>query len=288
MATIGQMPRHGYLARCGRPRVLSPSLPPRALALPCILALASLLATPPPPAAAWTPHTQVTIAQEAAHLAPPDLARQIKKHKAAYEAGVLAPFDDADPDRHRKHADGSGKLDAALLEEVAGAVAAIRSHQPFNEIVRRMGAVAHYVADANNPLASSEDDPEAGRYFVDYLRYAESALPRFPLVFYGVQPGFDHERDVSPLISAALRRGRELYPLVGMEYRKIDFGSGVEEFDDRSTAFGVASVSFSHAVTDVALVLRYIWVRAGGADDRTGLPAAGTRLLLLPRAALSR
>ena len=37
---------------------------------------------------------------------------------------------------------------------------------------------------------------------------------------------------------------------------------------------------------DVALVLRYIWLRAGGGDDRAGLPAGGTRLLLLPRAGL--
>jgi hypothetical protein len=240
------------------------------------------------PAAAWTPNTQIAIAQEAARLAPPDLARQLKKRHQAFESGVLAPFDDADPARHQKHADGTGTLDAVLVEEVAGTIAAIRTHQPFDEIVRRMGTVAHYMADADNPLASSGDDPEAGRYFVDYLRYAEGALPRFPLIFYGIEPGFDRERDVSPLVAEALRRGRELYPLVGLEYRKIDFASGIGAFDDRSTAFAVASVSFSHAVTDVTLVLRYIWLRAGGADDRTGLPAAGTRLLLLPRASLSR
>jgi hypothetical protein len=272
-------------ARVPRPTWLSVGV--RAAAFGCLL-FALVAVGAPRPAAAWTPNTQMTIAEEAARLAPPDLARQIKKRQAAFEAGVVGPFEDADPERHRKYADGSGRLDAVLLGEVAGAVAAIRSHQPFDEIVRRMGVVAHYVADANNPLASSGEDLEAGRYFVDYLRYAESALPRFPLVFYGVQPGLEDERGVSSLIGEALRRGRELYPLVGQEYRKIEFGSGVAEFDDRSTAFAVASVSFSHAVTDVTLVLRYIWIRAGGADDRTGLPAAGSRLLLLPRASLSR
>jgi hypothetical protein len=43
-------------------------------------------------------------------------------------------------------------------------------------------------------------------------------------------------------------------------------------------------VAFSHAVTDVTLVLRWIWITAGGADDRSGLVNAGTKLLLLPRA----
>jgi hypothetical protein len=236
------------------------------------------------PALAWTPRTQTAIAREAARLAPPDLARQIEKHQRAFEAGVVAPFQDADPDRHMKNADGSGSLDKTLLAEVDGAIAAIRAHRPFEEIVRRLGTVAHYVADANNPLAASAADPDEARYFVDYLRYAETAEPRFPLVFYGVPPSLDRRKDVKPLLAEALRRGRDLYPLVGREYRKIGFASGLGRFDDRSTAFGVASVAFSHAVTDVTLVLRSIWITAGGADDRTAVVNAGTRLLVLPRA----
>jgi hypothetical protein len=247
------------------------------------LALTALASTP---ARAWTPRTQQTIAWEAARLAPPDLARQLVKRHKAYLAGVLEPFDDSDPGRHRKDADGTGKLDGALEEAVARAVAAIRGHRPFDEVVFRMGVVAHFMADANNPLATSSADALAGRYFVDFLRFAEAAEPRFPLVFYGGRPGLERAPDVAELLADTLRRGRSLYPLIGLEYRRIDFASGIGLFDDRSTAFGVASVAFSHAVTDVALVLRYIWLRAGGGDERAGLPAAGTRLLLLPRAGL--
>ena len=235
-------------------------------------------------ALAWTPRTQAAIAREAARLAPPDLARQIEKHRRAFEAGVQAPFQDSDPDRHRKDPDGSGILDKVLLAEVEAAIAAIREHRPFEEIVRRLGTVSHYVADANNPLAVSGADPDESRYFVDYLRYAETAEPRFPLVFYGVPASLDRRKDIKPVLAEALRRGRQVYPMVGREYRKIDFASGIGRFDDRSTAFGVASVAFSHAVTDVSLVLRYIWIAAGGADDRSGVVSAGTRLLLLPRA----
>lgn len=236
------------------------------------------------PASAWTPATQVTISREASRLSPPDLARQIEKHRRAFEEGVNAPFSDSDPGRHMKNADGSGTLDRVALAAVNAAVEAIRSHQPFEEIVRRLGVVSHYVADANNPLAASGEDPEEGRYFVDYLKYAQTAEPRFPLVFYGVQSGLEARKDVSPLISAALRRGRQLYPVVGLEYRRIGFASGIGRFDDRSTAFGTASVAFSHAVTDVALALRYIWITAGGVDNRANLPAGGTRLTVLPRA----
>jgi hypothetical protein len=175
-----------------------------------------------------------------------------------------------------------------VLSEVKATVEAIRGHEPFAVIVRRLGRVSHFVADADNPLASSAADPEEARYFVDYLRYAESAEPRFPLVFYGTYPGLEARKDVSPLLAEALRRGRALYPTVGREYRRIGFASGKGRFDDRSSAFGVASVAFSHAVTDVTLVLRWIWITAGGTDDRSGLVnpgTAGTRVLVLPRAA---
>ncbi|HEX7183308.1 MAG TPA: hypothetical protein VF756_15840 [Thermoanaerobaculia bacterium] len=240
------------------------------------------------PAAAWTPATQTAIAREAARLAPPDLARQILKHPRAFEAGVLDPFNDSDPGRHMKNPDGSGDLDRVLLAEVKAAVEAIRAHRPFEEIVRRLGAVSHYMADANNPLATSAADAEEARYFVDYLRYAETAEPRFPLVFYGAMPGLEKRKDVAPLLGETLRRGRELYPMVGREYRRIGFASGRGRFDDRSSAFGVASLAFSHAVTDVAQTLRYIWLVAGGADERKSVVNGGTRLLLLPRAERAR
>jgi hypothetical protein len=235
-------------------------------------------------ATAWTPVTQLAIAREAARLSPPDLARQIDKHRRVFEEGVNSPFAETDPGRHMKNPDGSGTLDRAASDAVTAAVAAIRGHQPFEEVVRRLGIVSHYVAEANNPLAASAGDPEEGRYFVDYVRYAETAEPRFPLIFYGVQPGLETSKDVSPLIDAALRRGRELYPMIGREYRRIGFVSGIGAFDDRSSAFGVTSLAFSHAVTDVTLALRYIWITAGGVDDRAHLPAGGTRLILLPRA----
>ena len=239
------------------------------------------------PTLAWTPKTQVAIAREAARLSPPDLARQIAKHPRELEAGAIDPFQDNDPGRHMKNPDGSGSLDKALQAEVQGAIEDIRQHRPFAEIVRRLGAVSHYLADANNPLATSTADADEGRYFVDFLRYAESAEPRLPLVFYTPRSGLEASHGVAPFLAETLRRGREIYPQIGREYRRIGFASGVGRFDDRSSAFGVASLAFSHAVTDVALTLRYIWLAAGGADERTSV-VGGQRLFVLPRAVRAR
>lgn len=243
------------------------------------LALALLAAAPP--AAAWTPKTQVTIAREGTRMAPHDLYRQVQRHPRELDAGAVAPFEDGEPARHT--ADGDGTLARVIGEEVERAIRAIEGHAPFEQVVYQLGVVSHYVADANNPLATSAADPAEGRYFADYLRYLESAEPRLPVVFYGVYPGLEERGSLAPLLDATFARGRQLYPLVGREYRRIGYQSGLGRFDDRSTAFGVASLAFSHAVSDVGLVLRYIWVRAGGADFRTGLPARGEKLVRLPR-----
>src|SRR5579863_4327616 len=151
------------------------------------------------PIQAWTPTTQVSIASEAARLVPPDLARQIQRRSRVFREGVLAPFQEPDPTQHFKHADGQGTLDRAVTLEVAAAIQAIQDHRPFDEMVQRLGRVTHFVADADDPLAATAD-ADTPRYFADYLRYAESASPRFPLVFYGLEPS-NRVTGVTPLVS---------------------------------------------------------------------------------------
>ena len=237
-----------------------------------------------PPAGGWTPRFQTALATEAARLAPPDLARQIALHEEDFQAGVIDPFSSRDPARHLANPDGGGGLEAVIVEETERAVDMIRALAPFGEMVRQLGVVAHYVADAHNPLNVSDADPREAEVYADYLRYAESAEPRFPLVFYGFRSRFTDPRDVERLVRDAVGRSRELYPLIGREYRRIGYGSGVRAFDDRSTAFGVTSVQFSRAASDISQVLRYIWLRAGGADPRTALPVrGGDQLVRIPR-----
>src|SRR6188474_3415027 len=93
------------------------------------------------PALGWTPEMQRRIADEAARLGPRDLYRQIDKHRPEYEQGALSPFSDRDPGRHSRNLDGSGSLDQTVAEESAAAIAAIRDHRPFVEIVGRLGRV---------------------------------------------------------------------------------------------------------------------------------------------------
>jgi len=59
-------------------------------------------------------------------------------------------------------------------------------------------------------------------------------------------------------------RTAKLYPLIDEEYFRFGERRSSADFDDRSTAFGVASVAYSHAVTDLVNLYYYIWREAGG------------------------
>jgi hypothetical protein len=233
------------------------------------------------PLAAWRPETQEAIALEAARLAPPDLARQIERHRRTFLGGVRSPLIDGDALQHVKNSDGSGTLDKAIAAEIAGAIAAIQKHRGFSEIVRRLGRVSHFVADANLPLNAANGDAEERRYFRDYLDYAESARPRFAVVFYGVGSDWRGQRDIDGWMNRTFARGRRLYPSIGDEYRRVGMTQGTAAFDDRSTAFAVAALSYSHAVSDATRAFRYIWLAAGGGDPRLELARNPERMLVI-------
>lgn len=225
-------------------------------------------------ARAWTPHLQSEIAATAAKLAPPDLRGQLERHDKDLRRGAVEAFKDSDAARHVKNSDGTGTLDRVIVEESKRAIEMIRAPKNFSGIAYQLGRLSHFVADANNPLNTSSADPGESRYFADYLFYMESAEPRFAPVFYGLDARFDNRRDLSGLAAAALARGRVLYPAIGREYARTGRIDGRELFDDRSTAFGVAAVSYSHALSDAANAFRFVWLHAGGADPRPLMSAS--------------
>jgi hypothetical protein len=273
------MGRRGLCDLLSRASLLRASLVPPLR--PFFLLVLLFLATPP--LHAWSEDSQLAIATEAARLAPPDLARQIDRHRADLRDGVLEPFRDSDRARHEKNADGSGMLDRVIADEARRAVSYIRGHRPFADVVHQLGVLLHFVADANHPLYTSSDDRDEGRYAADYHRYVTSAETRFAAAYYGLDPRLDDLAAIPAFVERSLARSRALYPYIGAEYRRIGGGSGVGAFDDRSTAFGVAAVSFSRALTDGAAMLRLVWLEAGGADRLERPSIDSGQIVKLPR-----
>jgi hypothetical protein len=216
------------------------------------LAAALLFLSLAAPLLAWTRAADQRIATKSAELAPPDLRIIINKYHDEYLHGVDDALASEGTDIHRR------RLRERIDAQTRGIVKMIRTNQPMNAVVGELGNLSHLIGDANNPFHIGDDDAAAR---IDFEQYFERRLARFSPVFYG----FDTNLDLNTYLDKMFARTTRLGPLMSEEYGR---GNG-STFDDRSTAFGVASVCYSHAITDTVNIYYYIWKAAGGSVRTT-------------------
>ena len=227
-------------------------------------------------AAAWTRTSDERIATKAAALAPPDLRMLIEKFEGDYKEGLARAQSDEGSDVHHYFVlSRKGRLREGIERETRLAIQMIRKGDPMNEVIQRLGILAHLVADANNPFHVANDDSRLSESHNDFETYFERRLAKFPTVFYGLEPNFK----LQPYLDKTFARSAKFYPLMSEEYFRGGARRTSADFDDRSTAFGVASVSYSRAVTDLVNLYYFIWKEAGG-DVRSAAVLRGGNLSL--------
>jgi hypothetical protein len=227
-------------------------------------------------AGAWTRVSDERIARKAAALAPPDLSMLIDRFEADYRRGLERAQADEGSDSHRYFVlSRKGRLRERIEKETRGAIDAVHKGDPMSTVVERLGGLVHLIADANNPFHVADDNPRLGASQNDYEQYFERRLAKFPTVFYGLDPQFR----LGSYLDKTFARSAKFYPLVAEEYFRGGERRTSAAFDDRSTAFGIASISYSRAVTDVVNLYYYIWKEAGG-DVRSAAVMRDGNLLL--------
>lgn len=227
-------------------------------------------------ATAWTRVSDQKIAKKAAALAPPDLSMLIEKFDHDYQRGLDRALGEEGTASHQYFVlSRKGELRMRIERETRGAIDAIRKGDPMPVVIERLGGLVHLIADANNPFHVADDDARVNPAHDDYEQYFERRLAKFPTVFYGLDPQFR----LSSYLDRTFARSAKFYPLVAGEYFRDGERRSSAAFDDRSTAFGIASVSYSRAVTDVVNVYYYIWKEAGG-DVRSAAVMRDGNLLL--------
>jgi hypothetical protein len=227
-------------------------------------------------ATAWTRASDERIAKKGAALAPPDLRMLIERFESEYKQGLArAQADEGTESHHFFVTSRQGRLRERIERETRGTVDAIRKGEPMSTVVERLGGLVHLVADANNPFHVANTDPRLTSSKSDFEQYFERRLPRFPTVFYGLDPEFR----LPSFLDRTFARSARFYPLVAGEYFRGGERRTSAAFDDRSTAFGVASISYSRAVTDVVNLYYFIWKEAGG-DVRAAAVMRDGNLLL--------
>ncbi|HEX2060857.1 MAG TPA: hypothetical protein VHK90_08945, partial [Thermoanaerobaculia bacterium] len=168
-----------------------------------------------------------------------------------------------------------GMLRQRIERETRAAIEGVRKNEPMSMLVERLGTLAHLIADANNPFHVANDDARLGASQNDFEQYFERRMTKFPTVFYGLDARFS----LSTFLDRTFARSAKFYPLVAEEYFRGGQRRTSAAFDDRSTAFGIASISYSRSVTDVVNLYYYIWKEAGG-DVRSAAVMRDGNLLL--------
>lgn len=200
----------------------------------------------------------------------------LTQFESDYKAGLARAQAEEGAESHRYFVlSRSGRLRDRIDRETAATISMIRKGEPMREVMERMGVLAHLVADANNPFHIANDDERLAVSQNDYEQYFERRLSKFPTVFYGLVPDF------TPLsyFDRTFARTARFYPLLRDEYFRYGQRRSATEFDDRSTAFGIASICYSRAVSDLVNLYYYIWREAGG-DVRSTTAMRSSNLLL--------
>lgn len=227
--------------------------------LPLFVLFLSIL--PAFPLLAWTHASDLRIAKKAIELGPPDLRLVLDHFAPEFQRGLQkAEGDEGSAEHHYFVLSRSGNLRARIDLETNAIVAMLRGKQSMSVIAERLGMLSHLIADANNPFHIANDDSRLGGVRNDFEQYFERRMARFPTVFYGLDPAFH----TTAYFDRTFARTRKFYPLIGEEYFRNGEEHTSADFDDRSTAFGVASVCYSHAVTDLVNLYYFIWKEAGG------------------------
>jgi len=217
---------------------------------------------------AWTPASDHQIADRAARLAPHDLNLLIKRFHKQYVAGIDYGIREEHGTDVRR-----GQLRERIDKETRGTIGMIRSNQPMSQVIARMGLLAHLIGDANNPFHVSTEEA-LDQLYPDFEGYFERRMQKFPTVFYGL----DSQFALQHYLERTFKRTASFSPLVREEYFRGGRMHTSADFDDRSTAFGVASICYSHAVTDIVNLYYYIWKQSGG-DVRLEASMRGARVI---------
>ena len=223
------------------------------LALPVVLIAAAT-------GVGWSGATARHVAWTAVDFFPPDFARQVRKYHKRYDAGINRGL--AAPPAWR--AGPPGSLPQALDAQVRRCAADLRTPVPLEDLVEEVGVLAVLVLDANDPLAVMHDDAREPEYSAAYKSYVDSILDRVRLVYYGQDRALIKNGSIDATIESALARSNSLYPFVGEEFYRTGELRNWRALDDRSVTFGVAGVSLSRGLTDLANFVALVWNRGGG------------------------
>jgi hypothetical protein len=223
------------------------------------------------PVLAWTDAARLRMADDAMKMTPPALNALLERYRKDLMHGMLDASREENREEHRQRTSGGyGKAAELISSRAQQAITIIGQPGRLSLAMYAMGSAAHFVADVNFPLNTGEAESGDPVFYGSYEKYVEKMLGRFPVVLDRTPSEELDSHRLEDFGRAAARRASLFIPPIRNAYTPDGKPRSASAFDERSLPFGVASLSYSHSVNDIARIWLYIWRQAGG--DVEGLP----------------
>ncbi|MCM2254954.1 MAG: hypothetical protein NDJ94_04725 [Vicinamibacteria bacterium] len=245
-----------------------------------LVAVVSLFATFATPVAAWPSHLVEPLQRDARRLVPRTLAQLLKER----ETQILEEARRFPPELVQALATDlsrgalSDSTAQALDARAAEAEATIKAGR-LSEGLIQMGALLRIAADLSDPALVSGPSGFPAGVTGEYYAFVERSLPKIPVVLDDRTALKLPRQQLALYWQKLAERSRQQAPVLRAELWKGGRLISQRTIDYRNPLFGVASLSYSRAVTAIAATWLALWREVKG--DVTRQPAT---VVVAPRA----
>ena len=224
-------------------------------------------------ASAWPSALMESLNRDARRLVPHTLARLMaEREKEIFEESRAFPSDlaqalAADLSTGALRAETIAALDARAVE----ASALLRERRVSDGIVK-LGALLRIPADLSDPILSAGPEGYPLGVTREYYTFVSGSLDKIPVVIDNEPALRMPRRGLSGYWQTVLGRSRIDAPVIRIELFRNGRVVSHRTIDYRSPVFGVASLSYSRAVTAIAATWLAVWRDVRGDVTRTPRP----------------
>ncbi len=138
----------------------------------------------------------------------------------------------------------------------------------FKVVIERFLKIFHLFAQLDDFSSyikfSGKNYPH--EYAVDFERFLNLKTDKFVPIFYGFSRNLFLNSDLDSFLNSIWERNEKFYSNLILQYEK---GGNSYTFDERSAAFGIASIMFSRTITDAVNLIVFIWWKSNGDISKT-------------------
>jgi hypothetical protein len=235
------------------------------------LLLIGLLSAAAADAGAWPADLMQALHRDARRLVPRSLARLLgEREQQGLEEARRFPTEISRAMAADLSSGRLGPETLAALDAEAARVGQLFKEQRISEGLARLGGLMRIPADLADPVLSAGPEGYPSGVVSEYYAFVTASLPKMPVVLDDESALKLPRADLPAYWQGLADRSRLQAPVIGTELFKNGRVVDHRRIDFRSPVYGVASLSYSRAVTAIAATWLTVWKDAHG--DLTRIP----------------